>query len=150
MTGIPLLLGRSRLPRLEEVGTFPNMSIISLTGPTPSGARQVLKAKKEVILSAGVVGTPTILLHSGIGDKHELKRVGIQSSLHLPDVGKHFHNHALMLATWQANTSIPKWVLSNTLLMQGLKLTTVPQPERSRLLLESPGAVGSRPLWPFG
>ncbi|KAK0459380.1 alcohol oxidase [Desarmillaria tabescens] len=43
---------------------------------------------KEIILSAGSVGTPHILLHSGIGDKAELTTLGITPRLHLPDVGK--------------------------------------------------------------
>ncbi|KAH6912179.1 aryl-alcohol oxidase [Coprinopsis sp. MPI-PUGE-AT-0042] len=84
---------------------FRKVEVAQSNGGT--GSRQVLTAKKEVILSAGVVGTPTILLHSGIGDKDELKRVGIKPLLHLPDVGKHFHNHAIMAVNWQANTTVP-------------------------------------------
>ncbi len=48
---------------------------------------------KEIILSTGSIGTPHILLHSGIGDDAELATLGIPSTLHLPDVGKNLTDH---------------------------------------------------------
>ncbi|KAK0243484.1 pyranose dehydrogenase [Armillaria nabsnona] len=48
---------------------------------------------KEIILSAGVIGTPHILLHSGIGDSTELAHLGIPSTLNLSDVGKNLSDH---------------------------------------------------------
>ncbi|KAK0229850.1 alcohol oxidase [Armillaria nabsnona] len=50
---------------------------------------------KEIILSAGSIGTPSILLHSGIGDGTELTTLGITPRLHLPDVGKNLTDHTL-------------------------------------------------------
>jgi choline dehydrogenase-like flavoprotein len=47
-----------------------------------------LTASKEVILSAGSIMTPTILLHSGIGNSTELRAVGITPLHELPSVGK--------------------------------------------------------------
>jgi choline dehydrogenase-like flavoprotein len=47
-----------------------------------------VKARKEVILSAGSFNSPQLLMLSGIGDKQELAKAGIPSILHLPDVGK--------------------------------------------------------------
>ncbi|KAK0479219.1 aryl-alcohol oxidase [Armillaria novae-zelandiae] len=42
---------------------------------------------KEIVLSAGSIGTPHILLHSGIGDAGELADLHITPTLHLPDNG---------------------------------------------------------------
>ena len=47
-----------------------------------------LTASKEVILSAGSIMTPAILLHSGIGNSTELNAVGIKPLHELPSVGK--------------------------------------------------------------
>ena len=44
--------------------------------PQRFGERLRLKAAREVVLSAGSVSTPQILLLSGIGDRHHLKEVG--------------------------------------------------------------------------
>ncbi|MDM9648670.1 FAD-dependent oxidoreductase [Rhizobium sp. S163] len=50
-------------------------------------------AMTQVILSAGALNTPRILLQSGIGDMRELKRVGIRLTAHLPGVGKNLQDH---------------------------------------------------------
>ncbi|KAG7445363.1 pyranose dehydrogenase [Guyanagaster necrorhizus] len=50
---------------------------------------------KEIVLSAGSIGTPNILLHSGIGDTKELTALHITPTLHLPDVGKNFTDHPI-------------------------------------------------------
>ena len=39
-------------------------------------------AKKEIILSAGAIDTPRILLHSGIGPDEDLKKIGVNSYLY--------------------------------------------------------------------
>lgn len=59
-------------------------------------------ARKEVILCAGVFNTPQILLLSGIGDRDELKEVGIRAKVHLPGVGKHLIDNQELLPFWEA------------------------------------------------
>ncbi|KAI0033466.1 hypothetical protein K488DRAFT_77882 [Vararia minispora EC-137] len=49
-----------------------------------SGALKNLTAKREVVLSAGAVGSPTILMHSGIGDAAHLTSLGIPVHLDNP------------------------------------------------------------------
>ncbi|KAJ7148654.1 pyranose dehydrogenase [Mycena crocata] len=62
-------------------------------------------ASKEIILSAGSVGTPSILLHSGIGNKTALARLGIQSVLDLPDVGQNYSDQPVMTNSWFAHSN---------------------------------------------
>ena len=50
-------------------------------------------AAKEVVLSAGAVGSPQLLMVSGVGDADELAAVGVDSVHHLPAVGKHLKDH---------------------------------------------------------
>ncbi|KAG9226719.1 hypothetical protein CCMSSC00406_0008419 [Pleurotus cornucopiae] len=68
-------------------------------------ALQSVKAAREIILSAGSIGTPNILLHSGIGDASDLARTGIQSIHQLPSVGRNFTDHILAGLTWFANST---------------------------------------------
>ena len=50
-------------------------------------------AAKEVLVCAGAVGSPQILMLSGIGSRDELKKVGIDCRHESPHVGKHLKDH---------------------------------------------------------
>lgn len=58
-----------------------------------NGKRNIARARKEVIVSAGVYCSPAILLRSGIGAKDEVENFGISSQVHLPGVGKNLMDH---------------------------------------------------------
>jgi choline dehydrogenase-like flavoprotein len=60
---------------------------------TADGETVVVHAVKEVILSAGAVGSPHLLMLSGIGPKTELEAVGVRCQLDAPHVGKHLKDH---------------------------------------------------------
>ena len=70
-----------------------------------TASRRLITAEKEVILSAGVVGTPFILMHSGIGDSADLTRVGITPIVHLPSVGRNLSDHAVVGNMWPVNST---------------------------------------------
>ncbi|XP_015112864.1 glucose dehydrogenase [FAD, quinone] [Diachasma alloeum] len=57
-----------------------------------NGVRKVIRADKEIILTAGAIGSPQILLNSGIGPKEDLDELGIPVWQDLP-VGRNLHNH---------------------------------------------------------
>ncbi|KAJ6449335.1 alcohol oxidase [Mycena sanguinolenta] len=69
------------------------------------GSLFTAKATKEVILSAGTIGTPAILLNSGVGDKNALTALGIPSVLHLPSVGTNATDQPLLFAMWSVNST---------------------------------------------
>ncbi|KAJ7249687.1 aryl-alcohol-oxidase from pleurotus Eryingii [Mycena rebaudengoi] len=58
--------------------------------------RFAVTAKKEVILSAGTIGAPNILLHSGIGNSSALSSLGIKPVRNLPSVGQNLSDHILL------------------------------------------------------
>ncbi|KAJ7028631.1 pyranose dehydrogenase [Mycena alexandri] len=60
-------------------------------------------ASKEIVLSAGTVGTPNILMHSGIGDQSILNALGIPTLLHLPSVGQNVSDQPAFAASWAVN-----------------------------------------------
>ena len=49
----------------------------------------------EVVLAAGALDSPRVLLRSGIGPADELAEVGIEARVDLPGVGKNLHDHYL-------------------------------------------------------
>lgn len=56
-------------------------------------SKQIVKAKREVILSAGTFGSPQILMLSGIGAPEDLTPHGIDVKLNLQGVGKNLQDH---------------------------------------------------------
>ena len=58
-----------------------------------NGNVQTAHAAKEVVLSAGPIGSPHILQRSGIGDKDILKKAGVEVKHHLPCVGQNLQDH---------------------------------------------------------
>ncbi|KAJ7878671.1 aryl-alcohol oxidase precursor [Mycena leptocephala] len=69
------------------------------------GKRFTLTAKKEIILSAGSIGTPNILLHSGIGNSSTLTSLGIKPVHNLPSVGQNLSDHSLVFFSFLVNSN---------------------------------------------
>jgi len=57
------------------------------------GNTETVRARREVILSAGAIGSPQILMLSGVGDPAELKPHGIDVRVPLRGVGKNLQDH---------------------------------------------------------
>ncbi|WP_426004324.1 GMC family oxidoreductase [Paenarthrobacter sp. NyZ202] len=66
---------------------------------------EVLRAEAgaEVIISAGAIGSPKILLLSGIGPSAHLREVGLDAVVDLPGVGENLHDHLLAGNIYEAN-----------------------------------------------
>jgi choline dehydrogenase len=58
-----------------------------------AGEIGVALASREVILSAGTVGSPHLMLLSGIGPRRELEATGVPCLVDSPHVGKHLKDH---------------------------------------------------------
>ena len=68
------------------------------------GSERTIRAGKEVILSAGFVGSAQILMLSGIGHAQHLKDHGIEVVADLP-VGDNLHDHMFHAMTFHTTTS---------------------------------------------
>lgn len=64
-----------------------------VTGVVADGIPGTLTARREVILCAGAIGSPYLLMHSGIGDPDELREAGIAPRVVSPEVGRHLRDH---------------------------------------------------------
>ena len=89
-------LGRSNL----DLITGAQVTRILLDGRRASGveylrdgSRHTLQVRAEVLLSAGALQSPQILMASGIGPGAQLQRHGIAVLHDLPGVGQHLHDH---------------------------------------------------------
>ncbi|NAZ35262.1 GMC family oxidoreductase [Rubellimicrobium sp. CFH 75288] len=60
-----------------------------------------LRAAREVVLSAGAVGTPQILMLSGVGDGAALAALGLPVLHHNPQVGRNLCDHQGLNYTWR-------------------------------------------------
>lgn len=101
----------------------PNLTLLTgaevqqlvMEGPRVLGVRflrngqiHTVKAAQRVVLSAGAINTPKILMLSGIGDSAELKRHGINTNVHLPGVGRNFQDHVLVAGcVWEYKEALP-------------------------------------------
>ena len=55
-----------------------------------------VKARKEVILSAGGLASPKLLELSGIGNRKLLEKLGIKTMVDNPQVGENYQNHIMV------------------------------------------------------
>ena len=93
-------------------------------------------ARREVILSAGVIGSPKLLMLSGIGDGQHLKELGVDVEVDRADVGANLTDHPegmvgidVNVSTY--NTEINSWKIvlhSLNWLIRGRGPATSPYP----------------------
>jgi len=79
--------------RVLTEGSAAMMQATGVEYLTSNGEVEAVFATKEVILSAGAVGSPQLLLLSGIGPRRELEQIGVPCLVDSPHVGKHLKDH---------------------------------------------------------
>jgi choline dehydrogenase len=65
------------------------------------------RARREVILCAGAVDSPRLLMLSGIGGADALRRHGIAVAAELPGVGQHLQDHLKLPVRWACRSALP-------------------------------------------
>lgn len=78
---VKLTLGNNRVQAVELIG--PSNEAVSIT------------ARHRVILCAGTIGSPTLLLRSGIGSAEQLSKLRIPVQIDLPGVGQNLQDHLM-------------------------------------------------------
>lgn len=68
-----------------------------------AGAEQIVRAGAEVIVSSGAIGSPQLLMVSGIGEAAQLKEHGIDVLRDLPAVGKNMQDHLQARLVFKCN-----------------------------------------------
>ncbi|MFJ9363994.1 GMC family oxidoreductase [Nocardia sp. NPDC101769] len=74
-----------------------------------NGSRRIVRAAKEVIVSGGVIGSPQLLMLSGIGPAGHLRDLGIEVVADLP-VGQNLHDHLFVPMTFVSKKAIHRGI----------------------------------------
>jgi choline dehydrogenase-like flavoprotein len=86
---------RSRRNLTVRTGAF--VTRVVLEGTRAVGVEiagtEVIRAEREVIVSSGAMGSPKLLLQSGIGPAGHLREVGVEVKHDLPGVGENLQDH---------------------------------------------------------
>lgn len=88
--------------------------------------KRTVNVTKEVILAGGAIGSPHVLLHSGIGPKDVLQSAGVQLTFELPGVGQHLQDHIV------SNVRCIRLSHDLTLFSRALKWSGTPPIRRQR------------------
>ncbi len=72
-----------------------------------SGGERFRVYGDEIILSAGAVGSPQLLLLSGVGPAAHLRSFGIPVVQDMPGVGQNLRDHPLVYVTWRTRPGFP-------------------------------------------
>jgi len=96
LDGVTVL--HSTLVKRVLVSTLPDDTKVATGIELISGKR--ISAKSEVILSAGAIRIPQLLMLSGIGPTDELRRHGIEQIVESPHVGKNLWDHLSLPQQW--------------------------------------------------
>lgn len=70
------------------------------------GKTERARAAREVLLSAGVIDSPQLLMLSGIGPADHLKANGIAVVADVPGVGQNLQDHLKLSIRWRGNTEL--------------------------------------------
>ncbi|MBX5153968.1 FAD-binding protein [Rhizobium lentis] len=106
------------------------------------GQRAEVQARREVILSAGAIGSPQVLQLSGIGPAGLLKRHGIEVVHDLPGVGENLQDHLQIRAVFKVGNAKTLNTLASSLFgkaMIGLEYVL----KRSGPMSMSPSQLGA-------
>jgi len=72
-----------------------------------NGQLKTARADREVIVCAGAIESPKLLLLSGIGDPVQLQQYDLPVVSPLPGVGENFHNHVLTGVIYECAKPVP-------------------------------------------
>jgi len=98
------LLLHTQVTQLLATPSAPTTFTGVMVSQAVNGSTHKFTAAKEVILSAGAIGTPQILMLSGIGPSDELKTAGVTPLVDLQDVGRNLQDQPIFFLQWATTT----------------------------------------------
>lgn len=87
----------------DATNTAMGVQVNTASGYGVPSVKYTLKARKEVIISAGAFQSPQLLMVSGVGPRATLEKYGINCRKDLPGVGQNLWDHAIFGAAHRVN-----------------------------------------------
>ena len=113
------------------------------------GGVETIRADREVIVSCGAIGSPTLLLRSGVGPAGHLKRIGVPVVHDLPGVGSNLQDHLNLFTICECtgNHTYDPWAKLHRAAWAGLRYALFRNGPAASSLFETGGfwRVGSGP-----
>ncbi len=134
---------------VERIKTSEDGGSVTLCGP--DGMQSTIQARGEIILSAGAIGSPDILLRSGIGAGGALQSTGVEVVNDLRGVGQNLHDHVDVMVISKSASIVPYGVSLKALpklAFEGLKWAFARRGMLSSNMVEAGGFVRSSPAEP--
>ncbi len=97
MSNLHILTGESVERLVLDAGSVTGVKLAK------EGSQQQVRARREVVLCAGTLGSPSILFRSGIGPAEMLTAADIPCLLDLPNVGQHLQDHLVYPIIYQGD-----------------------------------------------
>ena len=79
--------------------------VSGVRGRDRRGREFTARAGREVILSAGSIGSPQLMMLSGIGPAEHLREVGIEPRVDLPGVGENLQDHPYVISCFESTVN---------------------------------------------
>ena len=108
------------------------------------GAARTVDARREVLISAGTIESPKLLMLSGVGPRDHLEGHGIDCRVNLPGVGQNLQDHLQVSVTYECTEDCTYPPRSNVVENTAFERTSpeVPAPDVQYILWATPVDAG--------
>ncbi|NKB32884.1 MAG: choline dehydrogenase [Pseudomonadales bacterium] len=110
------ILTEAHVEKLAFADETAKLLVNGLYARVGNEATQLFSANKEVLLSAGSIGSPQILQLSGIGPAQLLNEKGIRTKLDLAGVGENLHDHLQVRSIYKVDNTVTLNQRANSLI----------------------------------
>ncbi|NIP14973.1 MAG: choline dehydrogenase, partial [Pseudomonadales bacterium] len=114
------VITNAHVQRLEIETTDAGLRTTGITVRLGNDAPTTIRARREVVLAAGAIGSPQIMQLSGIGPGELLHRHGIEVIHDLPGVGENLHDHLQVRTVYKVQGTVTLNQRANSLVGKAL------------------------------